>query len=385
MLLAVLSGSWGTNTWSGPAGWTEDSPGAERTTIFHSIQETPDFTDPSILFYPSWMDTGHFHLLALNTCTNCGDGTQSGIEECDDGNLIPGDGCNEFCQVVVCGNGITEPSEMCDDGNVIPGDGCNAECNKEWECDTSSPVTVVGVSDAKSDATCSDTPASITIEAPEDVEKNDLLMLVLTCATPAEGNIPADNPVPGWTLLSEHNTTDVTSSVFYRVADFGEPDSYTFTYPSDVFVSAVMTAFRNTKPSDPVFTSTSKSTGGYGTSEGGYVPEALTTEAYNTMLALMLSSPNGHNTFNMPGEWDIAYPGGNNCTSSGFFYKLQEIAGLTDPILATTITLDKGVAHLLALNVCEPGCGNNDLDWGEQCDDGNANDGDGCSATCQLE
>jgi len=30
-------------------------------------------------------------------------------------------------------------------------------------------------------------------------------------------------------------------------------------------------------------------------------------------------------------------------------------------------------------------CGNGTLDAGEQCDDGNTADGDGCSATCQLE
>lgn len=31
------------------------------------------------------------------------------------------------------------------------------------------------------------------------------------------------------------------------------------------------------------------------------------------------------------------------------------------------------------------GCGNGQLDPGEECDDGNTNDGDGCSATCKLE
>ena len=34
---------------------------------------------------------------------------------------------------------------------------------------------------------------------------------------------------------------------------------------------------------------------------------------------------------------------------------------------------------------CELACGNRQLDTGEQCDDGNTNEGDGCSATCQTE
>ena len=72
-------------------------------------------------------------------------------EQCDDGNLVVGDGCNAQCQIEVtggdssrfceawflcsrghvvlsapvCGNGILElPGETCDDGNTIPGDGC---------------------------------------------------------------------------------------------------------------------------------------------------------------------------------------------------------------------------------------------------------------------
>ena len=31
-------------------------------------------------------------------------------------------------QVPVCGNGLVEPPETCDDGNVLPGDGCSAAC-----------------------------------------------------------------------------------------------------------------------------------------------------------------------------------------------------------------------------------------------------------------
>ncbi|MCB9506749.1 MAG: hypothetical protein H6697_03660, partial [Myxococcales bacterium] len=34
---------------------------------------------------------------------------------------------------------------------------------------------------------------------------------------------------------------------------------------------------------------------------------------------------------------------------------------------------------------CTPGCGNGFVEAGEACDDGNTADGDGCSATCELE
>jgi cysteine-rich repeat protein len=59
----------------------------------------------------------------------CGDGivNQAG-EECDDGNLINGDGCDNNCTITRCGNGIVDPGEQCDDGNGIDGDGCDHNC-----------------------------------------------------------------------------------------------------------------------------------------------------------------------------------------------------------------------------------------------------------------
>jgi fibro-slime domain-containing protein len=75
----------------------------------------------------------------------CGDGinNQNGIEECDDGNTLPGDGCSGACKVennwtcplagpctrkVKCGDGVVGPGEVCDDGNTLDNDGCNSTC-----------------------------------------------------------------------------------------------------------------------------------------------------------------------------------------------------------------------------------------------------------------
>ena len=68
-------------------------------------------------------------------------------EECDDGNLENGDGCDSNCQIEdgwictvldeevsmisacqVCGNSLVEGYEQCDDGNTDAGDGCNPTC-----------------------------------------------------------------------------------------------------------------------------------------------------------------------------------------------------------------------------------------------------------------
>jgi len=69
------------------------------------------------------------------TCVNegvCGDGTVNAGETCDDGNQIPGDGCDAACQIEpACGDGHVDSGEQCDDGNHTAGDGCSASCHLE--------------------------------------------------------------------------------------------------------------------------------------------------------------------------------------------------------------------------------------------------------------
>lgn len=63
----------------------------------------------------------------------CGNGFLEADEECDDGNLADGDGCESSCQVgeVLCGNGVLDPGEACDDANGDPDDGCGSSCATE--------------------------------------------------------------------------------------------------------------------------------------------------------------------------------------------------------------------------------------------------------------
>ncbi len=63
----------------------------------------------------------------------CGNGILETGEECDDGNLLNGDGCNSNCELEeppgpICGNGILETGEECDDGNLNVDDGCDDFC-----------------------------------------------------------------------------------------------------------------------------------------------------------------------------------------------------------------------------------------------------------------
>jgi len=71
----------------------------------------------------------------IEICTDglCGDGETASGEECDDGNLVDGDGCSSTCETeaLQCGDGSVGSGEACDDGNVVDGDGCSAACQIE--------------------------------------------------------------------------------------------------------------------------------------------------------------------------------------------------------------------------------------------------------------
>jgi fibro-slime domain-containing protein len=100
----------------------------------------------------------------------CGNGKHDMDEECDDSNTNPGDGCSPACRVEadfkcpgdpampdtlvgactpdMCGNGHLASFEACDDGNTNPGDGCSPACRVEadFKCpgDPAMPDTLVG-------------------------------------------------------------------------------------------------------------------------------------------------------------------------------------------------------------------------------------------------
>jgi fibro-slime domain-containing protein len=81
----------------------------------------------------------------------CGNNMHEDGEECDDGNLVGGDGCSAACRKEAdydcpqvgpctpdkCGNGHIASFETCDDGNTVSGDGCSGDCmmiEPGWEC-----------------------------------------------------------------------------------------------------------------------------------------------------------------------------------------------------------------------------------------------------------
>jgi cysteine-rich repeat protein len=114
-----------------------------------------------------------------NAPNTCGNRKLEAGEGCDDGNAIPGDGCDSACRIElggkcntaapgvtgsascqstvcnevaggvcvaagICGNSILEAGEACDDGNTAGGDACDSACKRETgsACNATAPGIV---------------------------------------------------------------------------------------------------------------------------------------------------------------------------------------------------------------------------------------------------
>ena len=58
----------------------------------------------------------------------CGDGVTDPGEQCDDGNALDGDDCSIDCLEPRCGDGVVQADEACDDRNESDRDGCLSSC-----------------------------------------------------------------------------------------------------------------------------------------------------------------------------------------------------------------------------------------------------------------
>jgi cysteine-rich repeat protein len=75
---------------------------------------------------PAWH--AHQELFVAAAPSDCGDGIVDAAESCDDGNDVPGDGCDPNCTVTSCPNGVVTEGEQCDDGNGLNDDDCVEGC-----------------------------------------------------------------------------------------------------------------------------------------------------------------------------------------------------------------------------------------------------------------
>ncbi|MBI5499536.1 MAG: DUF4215 domain-containing protein [Deltaproteobacteria bacterium] len=75
----------------------------------------------------------------LETCETAGHVCEHGAPAADGTPCLDGAGAAGLCRAGLCadpdcGNAVTDAGEQCDDGNVVPADGCEADCT--WSCET---------------------------------------------------------------------------------------------------------------------------------------------------------------------------------------------------------------------------------------------------------
>ena len=89
---------------------------------------SPIAIDERHLAFCDWdPDAGRFEVPVYAACS---DDVLAPGEECDDGNLVDGDGCDRSCTQTRCGNALRTAGEECDDGNRVAGDGCEPDCTE---------------------------------------------------------------------------------------------------------------------------------------------------------------------------------------------------------------------------------------------------------------
>ena len=268
----------------------------------------------------------------------CGDGinNQNGIEDCDDGNVLPGDGCNGNCKVernwhcekegkctreVVCGDGKIGPGEVCDDNNTAEGDGCNATCTVQdaaFNCIPGQPcvrVSVCGNSRIEPGEACDDGNSNQSDGCGSDCH--------------LEGGWICPNP--GKACKAAPRCGDgVMQASIGEVCDDG-----------------------NQQDGDGC-SADCKSKGVGCVCAPGKLCQCPTMKCGNAVL-----------------EGSEKCDDGNTSSNDGCKGDCSRV--------------ESGYQCRVVGKPCTPKCGDGVTSGVEQCDDGNATSGDGCSATCKLE
>ena len=262
----------------------------------------------------------------------CGDGNKDAGEECDDGNLVDGDDCDSNCTPTGCGNEIVTAGEACDDGNDVNGDECDNNCTVPGcgngivrgseECDDNNLVDDDGC-----DSNCTVTACGNNITAgDEDCDDGNLVDgdgCDSNCTSSGCGN----NIIAGAEVCDDGNLVDGD----------GCDSNCTVTACGN----GIVTVDEQCDDGNLV--------------DGDGCNSDCTSECGNSVL-------------NAGEACDLDELGSATCANSGF----------TGGTLSCSPTCQLDTSNCVQ-------CGNGTIEANEDCDGGNAVDGDGCSALCQTE
>ena len=267
-----------------------------------------------------------------------GNGTGKGGSTGSGGRIVDAGGVDLPSTIsMTCGNGMIDDGEKCDDGNKVGGDGCTPLCQieKGWICQTvGQPCTrnnICGDSILTAPEACDDGNKNSGDGCSSDCLKVDTGW---RCPVPGKPCIPicGDGVIEGSEKCDDSNTAN-----------------------GDGCSSTCQVEPASTCPGTPSAPKAGKCTTaicGNGVTEAG---EACDCGTDPTKFPTGCTGPNG--LFNGDGTGCS-----KTCTKEP---TCRSSTGKTQ--------------------ACSTSCGNGNIETGEECDDGNAVSGDGCSSTCKKE
>ena len=294
----------------------------------------------------------------------CGNAVLERGEQCDDGNLINGDGCSSLCRITppfppLCGNGVVNQGETCDDGNRVNGDGCSVSCQTEQ-----TPITVCGNSILERNEACDDGNlingdgcsqfCDVTFQC-SDLVDND-----------ADGKIDFPNDL-GCTGPNDNTESPDPQSVCGNGAiEQGETCDDGNLINGDGCSSTCQIETAQAVCGNNILETPEQCDDGNLINGDGCSSACLTTVQCSDGV-------------DNDGDTKIDFPNDPGCSSS------TDNSEAPDPVCPAQQCPPNFTCN--TNNQCVPNaiCGNIIIEIGEQCDDGNTLNGDGCSSTCQNE
>ncbi len=277
-------------------------------------------------------------------------------EQCDDGNLADGDGCDTNCTLTACGNGIQSSGEACEDGNLVNGDGCDQNCT----------VTACGNGVVTSGEECDDANASV-----QDACRHDC-----TVARCGDGTT---------------NVSLAAEALVFEWLTSCSPESAIRFYIGDTLVSERASGGTCTC-SEQIQTLTVTDPAMLALVHSGPNAFAVQADGYLNWAVVSVEAEGADDQevilYDADGGGDAEARNTNHCTSN---YEYGPALAPVDALLAPSDApeqCDDGNRESgdgCDANCTLTGCGNGIITGTETCEDGNSDSGDGCSADCALE
>ncbi len=334
----------------------------------------------------------------------CGDGVvHRGVEGCDDANTDDTDDCVSTCRVATCGDGALHRGvEQCDDGNTSSADACVQGCVPARCGDAFTQAGVEGCDDANSVdddfcdnrcqlPVCGDGQRAGNEACDLGAENGDTPAFVITQASGTR--IGTDALVRKKTVQQFYDYRSASSHT--GLEQVGESRIYLFADSNTGRLSLVLTHgidFDSSNLSQPHSTVEMDVAG---------LPVGVGVDVFDDTPGEFFLGPSGSNTAFGRWEFDrnsdggalgpLPFPGNWKITVTPRF-----TAGITTwgwvkddgtriPLtMSQPITIEAQTKSSQCRKNCTvPRCGDGVFDAGEVCDDGNTQDGDGCSADCR--